>query len=177
MPPETISWSKTTFLKWADFKAEPNPAVFEDSSSIIRYRITWTVNSEVVDGQVEFFLEDIKLITEFYPGLSWVRSMYATPELLNHEQGHFDLAELMRNDVTAEIITVINEKRYAVVGKNDEQCKQFARERSALLLANELKKWQTYMEQKRSEYDRQTNFGQNVKVQSDYDTRFYQLRK
>lgn len=177
MPPETIPWSKTVSLKWTDFKAEPNPAVFEDSSSIIRYRITWTVNSEVSRGQIEFFVEDLKLITEFYPGLSWVRSMYATAELLNHEQGHFDLAELMRNDITAGINNAINKKRHAVAGKNDEQRKQFAREHSAILLADELKKWQSHMEQKRTEYNRQTNFGQNVEIQSDYDMQFSQLRR
>ena len=48
----TLEWSDDLFLKWSDFKAEDNPAVFEDSHSVIKYRFTWTVNSEMINGTI-----------------------------------------------------------------------------------------------------------------------------
>lgn len=176
MPLETIPWSKTAFLGWSDFGAEPNPAAFEDASSTVKYRITWVVNSESVENKVRFFIEDIRLVAEFFPWLSWVRRMYATPGLLKHEQGHFDLAELLRKDITAKIRDAVNQKRYPARGKDAEQQKQFARERSALLLSGELKKWQAYLEEKQSEYDSRTSFGHDAKAQSVYDRQFSRLR-
>lgn len=176
MPPSSIPWSRTTFLRWSDFKAESNPAVFEDAHSTVKYRITWTVNSENIGSHIQFFIEDIKLIAEFFPELSWVRRIYATSELLKHEQGHFDLAELLRTEITKKISSAVHSKRYLAKGKNEEQRKQFAKEYSAALLNKELKKWQSYMEKKQSEYDSQTNFGQDVEAQSAYGLKFSQLR-
>lgn len=176
MPPRAIPWSKTIFLKWSDFEAESNPASFEDALSTVKYRITWTVNSESMGNHIQFFIEDVNLVAEFFPELSWVREIYATSNLLKHEQGHFDLAEMLRDEITKKITGVIHSKRYLAKGKNEEQRKQFAKEYSALLLNNELKKWQCYMEEKQSEYDSQTNFGQDAKAQSAYNRKFSQLR-
>ena len=177
MPLETIQWSKTILLRWSDFKAEPNPAAFEDASSTIKYRPTWTVNSEDANGRIQFFVKDLRLAAEFFPRLSWVREQYATAELLNHEQGHFDLAESLRHHITAEITDALHDKRYPALGKNEEQRKQFAREHTTQVIANELKKWHPYLEKKRSEYDGRTDFGQDAKQQSEYDERFSRLRR
>ena len=51
----TIPWSKDYFLGWLDFQAESNPAVFEDVHSTIKYRYTWTVNSDSIGNQIRFF--------------------------------------------------------------------------------------------------------------------------
>ena len=174
---DILPWSKTTFLKWSDFEADPNPAVFEDASVMTRYRVVWTVGSEKIKDQIQFFIEDIKMVTEFYPALSWVRDMYATDKLLRHAQGHFDLVESLREKITANISKAFHGKMYPAVGKNKEQRKQFAREYSALLLEDELKNWQPYVDKRQSEYDTHTDFGGNAKAQSDYDVQFAKLRQ
>ena len=176
MPPPTIPWSKTTMLDWPDFKAVPNPAVFESAHSTIRYRIAWTVGSESVDNEVQFFIDKINIITEFFPELSWVREMYATKSLLRHEQGHFDLAELFRNDITEKIKNAFTGKLYHTIGKNDDQCKQYAREHSGRLLYEVLKKHQTHLDEQRSQYDKMTNFGEDEHEQAVYDAQFLNLR-
>jgi len=43
---DTLEWSSDYSLTWSDFKAEYNPAIYEDSHSVIKYRFTWTVNSD-----------------------------------------------------------------------------------------------------------------------------------
>ena len=172
----TIPWSKDYFLDWSDFQAESNPAVFEDVHSTIKYRYTWTVNSDSIGNQIRFFIENIDLTAEFYPLLSWVRQPQATPPLLKHEQGHFDFAELLRSEITEQIQNVFNGKKFPTRGQNPEQQKQFAREDSGLLIANEIKKWEKYLFEKQEEYDKQTNYGQIVEKQQEYDIMFKKLR-
>ena len=172
----TISWSKDYFLDWLDFQAESNPAVFEYVHSTIKYRYTWTVNSDSIGNQIRFFIENIDLTAEFYPLLSWVRQPQATSQLLKHEQGHFDFAELLRSEITEHIQNVFNGKKFPTRGQNPEQQKQFAREDSNLLIANEIEKWEKYLFEKQEEYDKQTNYGQIVEKQQEYDIMFKNLR-
>ncbi len=171
-----ISWSKHYFLGWSDFQAESNPATFEDAHSTIKYHYTWIVNSDIIDSQIKFFIENIDLTTEFYPLLSWVRQPQATPELLNHEQGHFDLAELLRLNITAQIQNMFNGKKFSTRGQNHEQQKQFAREDSGLMIANEVEKLEKYLFEQQEEYDKQTNYGQIIEKQQEYDDMFKKLR-
>jgi hypothetical protein len=172
----SISWSVDSLLTWSDFKAESNPASFEDAHSVIKYRYTWTINSENVGKQIMFFIENINLTTEFYPLLSWVRLSQATSNLLKHEQGHFDLAESLRPDIEKHIQNVFAGKKFPTRGQNQEQQKQFAREDSGLMIAKEVEKWEKILSEKQEEYDNLTNFGYNLKIQLDYDNMFNKLR-
>ena len=52
-----IPWTSDYSLKWSDFKAELNPAVFEDSHSAIKYGFTWTVNSDKIDDKIVFLID------------------------------------------------------------------------------------------------------------------------
>lgn len=172
----TILWSKDYFLNWSDFQAESNPSTFEDAHSIIKYRYTWTVNSDNLGSQIRFFIEKIELITEFHPLLSWVRQLHATSQLLNHEQGHFDLVELYRPKITQHIQSVFDKMKFPTRGQHPEQQKQFAREDSGLMIAKEVEKWEKYISEKQEEYDKQTNFGQIIEKQREYDDVFKKLR-
>lgn len=171
-----ISWSKDCFLNWSNFQAESNPAAIEDAHSTIKYHITWTVNSDSVGNQIRFFIENVDLTAEFHPLLSWVRQPQATPQLLKHEQGHFDLAELLRPKITEQIQNVFAEKKFPTRGQNQEQQKQFAREDSGLMIAKEVEKWEKYLFEKQEEYDKQTNYGQIIEKQEEYDDTFKKLR-
>lgn len=172
----TISWSKDNFLDWSNFQAEFNPAALEDVHSIIKYRYTWIVNSDSDDSQIRFFIENIDLTAEFYPLLSWVRPSEATPNLLKHEQGHFDLAELLRPEITKQIQSVFDEKKFPTRGQNQERQKQHAREDSGLMIAKELEIFEKYLFEKQEEYDKQTNYGQIIEKQQEYDNMFKKLR-
>ena len=93
---EVIHWSDNPILNISNFMAEPNPGIFEDSHSVIKYGFTWVVNSEQLDDQVVFSVENIQLSVEFNPLLSWIRMSEFNDGLLKHEQGHFDLAEIIK---------------------------------------------------------------------------------
>lgn len=171
-----ISWSRDYFLKLSDFKADSNPATFEDAHSIIRYSYTWTVNSEGIGDQIKFFIENIVLTTEFYPILSWIRPSQETTLLLKHEQGHFDLVEFLKPTITKHIEEVFEEKKFSTQGQNQEQQKQFARKSSGLMIANEIEKWEKYIFDERKEYDVQTDYGHVIEKQQKFDDMFKKLR-
>lgn len=170
-----LCWSPC-LLAWSDFKAEPNSIDFEDAYSFIKYSYTWTLISENFGNEIKFAIQNITLHSEFHKHLSWVRIPLATDQLLHHQQGHFDLAELIRLEITPKLKNILEHKWYPTRGQNDEQRKQFAREDSEMLLAKEMEKWDEYLLEKQQIYDMETNYGQAREKQSDYDARFTQLR-
>lgn len=172
----TLEWSPNFALSWSDFQAESNPAVFEDSHNVIKYRFTWIVNSENIDGKIIFLIDDISLFAEFHPLLSWVRPSEANESLLNHEQGNFDLAELVRRENIANLQTKFYKKHFPTRGQNDEQRKQFAKEDSGKMINEEVEKLQTIFDEKSLKYQNETNYGKNIEEQSKYDLIFKQLR-
>jgi len=172
----TLIWSNDTFLRWSDFKAEPNSSAFEDSHSFIKYRYTWTVNSDKIENQIIFFIENIQLSVEFHSVLSWVRFLQANDDLLKHEQGHFDLAELIKRENLEKLKNKFYEKQFPTRGKNEEQRKQFAKHDSGKMIAEEVEKLEELLSKRRQEYDEQTNFGQNLEKQLEYNSAFDRLK-
>lgn len=171
-----VIWSKDYFLTWSDFKAESNSASFEDSHSVIKYQFTWTVNSEKTANEILFFIENIQLSVEFQSHLSWVRNSQTNIDLLKHEQGHFDLGELIKRDNLEKLQNNLYGKQFPTRGKNEEQRKQFAKEDSGRIIVKEIEKLEQLLSQKRKEYDDKTDFGQNLEKQSEYNSLFDKLR-
>jgi len=171
-----ISWEPNFHLKWFDFKAESNPAIFEDSHSVIKYRFTWILNSDIINDQIVFLIEDVHLIVEFHPLLSWVRHSESNENLLKHEQGNFDLAEMVKRENIKKLQDTFYSKYFPTRGQNDEQRKQFAKEDSGKMIVDEVSKLQQLYDKKRLKYQDETNFGQNESKQSEYDFIFKQLR-
>ncbi len=173
----TLQWTPDFVLSWSDFQAESNPAVFEDSHSVVKYRFTWTVNSEKIGEQIVFFIEDIRLFVEFHPLLSWVRSSEANDSLLNHEQGNFDLAELVKNDNLKKLQNQFYSKYFPTRGQNEQQQKQFAKEDSGKMINFEVEKLQKLYDEKSLKYHDETNHGLEIVPQSKYNLIFKQLRR
>ncbi len=172
----TIEWKPDFNIRWSDFEAESNPAAYEDSHSTIKYRFTWTVNSDIIEEKIVFFIEDIHLIVEFHPRLSWVRSSESSDRLLKHEQGNFDLAELVKRENIKKLQDMFYSKHFPTRGQNVEQQKQFAKEDSGKMIVEEVNNLQQLYDGKSLKYQNETNCGQNESIQSKYDLVFEQLR-
>jgi hypothetical protein len=171
-----LSWKNNSYLKWSDFKAESNTAVFEDFHSVIKYRFTWTVNSEKVEDKIKFLIEDIQIFVDFNPILSWVRISESNDDLLKHGQGCFDLAELVKRENISNLEGKFYSKHFPTRGKNEEQRKQFAKEDSGKMIAEEVEKLQQLYDEKLCKYQDETDFGHDVEQQSKYDLSFKSLR-
>ena len=171
----TLEWTPNFTLSWSDFQAESNPAVFEDSHSVIKYRFTWVVDSEKIDEQIVFLIKDISLFVEFHPLLSWVRQSDANESLLSHEQGNFDLAELVKRENIVNLQKEFYNKHFSTRGQNDEQRKQFAKEDSGKMINEQVEKLQNLFDKRSQKYQNDTNYGKNLEGQSKYDLTFRQL--
>lgn len=173
-----IDWSQQRYLNWNDFMAESNPAVYQDAYSKIQYHPIWTLNSEQMRGDVFFFIDEIHLTTQFLKHLSWVRGNLANDILLSHQQGFFDLAEELRPRITRLLYEKFAKKQYPMKGKNETESKQFAREDSGILIKTELENLYNKLFLTATEkYETDTNYGENVEKQKEYDQRFKKLRE
>ncbi len=173
----TIEWTSFSKLRWSDFQAESNPAVFEDSHSVIKYGFTWIVNSDKINGDdIVFLIDKISLFVEFHSLLSWVRQSQDTDHLLNHEQGCFDLAELVKRENLPVLEDKFYNKQFPTRGQNNEQRKQFAKEDSGKMIHEEVEKLQCVFDERLLQYRNDTDFGNNAESQSKYDLIFKKLR-
>ena len=108
--------------------------------------------------------------------LSWVRKSELDDTLLNHEQGHFDLAELLRRDYDKILKNKFYEKVFPTRGQNDAQRKQFAKEDSGKMISLEIDKLSEILRKKREDYDGETEYGHNVPNQTKYTEIFKKLK-
>ncbi len=173
---DVVVWSDNSSLTWSDFKAESNPASYEDSHCVIKYQFTWIINSKNSENEILFSIEDIQLTTEFHSILSWVRPLQNNDSLLAHEQGHFDLAEMIKRENLEKLQKRFYEKEFPTRGKNEDQSKQFAKVDSGKMIVMEIEKLEETLSQKRQEYDEQTSFGKNLEKQLEYNSLFDKLR-
>ena len=173
---DIVEWSKNRLLTWSDYKAESHPGTFEDAHSAIKYRCTWTVDSKKIGNEILFFIENIVLHTEFHSLLSWVRSSEANDMLLKHEQGHFDLAQLINQENLKKLQNLFYGKQYPTRGKNEEQRKQLAKEDSGRMITLEVEKLEQYLLEQRNDYDVETDYGKNIEKQQKFNSMFEQLR-
>lgn len=78
-----INWSEDRKLKWEDFKAVPQK--IGDVAALTATHLGFSYN--VVNGKITYTIE-----CKFEKNRSW--GMVKNSWILNHEQGHFDIAEI-----------------------------------------------------------------------------------
>jgi len=108
--------------------------------------------------------------------LSSFRTLEINENLLKHEQGHFDLAELIKIENLEELQNKFYNIPFPTRGQNDEQRKQFAKLDSGKMISKEIEKLEELLRIRRLQYDEQTNFCQNQEKQIEYDLIFNNLR-
>lgn len=94
--PESITWNENRKLEWKDFKGVPKPRGPEAAVTASRTAILMKES-----GKGEIILT---ITTEFNSNLSWVRTGYELPYLLNHEQLHFDMQELYTRKLKKDLL-------------------------------------------------------------------------
>lgn len=201
---DVIPWSPDRLLEWADFGADVNPAAYEDAYSAIRYRPKWTVSSvrggagdggghddpwardggdgdasggdgSAAAGAIFFTVGSLYVTTEFWPVLSWARAS-CDDATLNHQQGHFDLGEIVMRREIDGIRQSLYGRRFPTRGKNEDQRKQLAKEDSALVVEPVMASLERALEKEQARYDADTRHGDDLDAQLRYDELFAALR-
>ena len=177
-----IHWSKDQKLKWSDFMAEPNPAHEHDALSAIRFFVNPIITADNPDRPRFFSISKIIVVPEFQKKLSWVREFVLgdyniSKKLLNHEQGHFDLAKESSSEIERLAVKSFEGKRFPIRGKNEHEILEYAREDALSLTNEQVEKIRAdYLTKLRNRYDSETDFGNNLTKQQEYNKRFEKLR-
>lgn len=95
-------WHADQKLTWNDFKASPDRN--HPYAAITYSGISYGFSAEVVNGEVYI---DYTVNCFFVASKSWVKKRYlGDPELLKHEQLHFDITELFTRRLREELSTM-----------------------------------------------------------------------
>ena len=79
---DSLAWSSSQKLTWADYKASPNP----ESDAAASTTTFLSIQYHITGNHLEF-----KIQSKFSKTHSW--GIHKTDYILRHEQGHFDIAE------------------------------------------------------------------------------------
>lgn len=132
---EEINWSADRKLCWEDFKGEADST--RDYAAYTSYTISssYTQKSDTLT---------ILLSNTFVPNLSWVKANKQTPDLLAHEQLHFDIAELYARKTRKEFSQLSSKTNL------ESQWKKI------------YNKYQSELDKEQNRYDKETDYSRNV---------------
>lgn len=140
---EELEWRSDRKLKWEDFKSLP------DAHSKASAEVLCTVKVDYRSKQDTLFVV-VKAIMK--QSESWYNRKYKVPASLQHEQIHFDIAEIYARTLRSKI-TVLKTKKSKVSDELDVLIK---------LNGQELNTFQDM-------YDNETNHGRNKKKQLEWE--------
>ncbi len=87
---DTMTWSESRKLTWADFKATPDTS--SDAVALTASGITFGYSVKTSSSRIIDFKATVE--AHFYPDKSWYIKHKGNNYILKHEQLHFDITEL-----------------------------------------------------------------------------------
>jgi len=143
-----IYWNKNFTLVWEDFKGDPTQSK-ETSAALSNIALPYGFET-YSDGKVI-----ISIYTCFLKNTSWVKDRFKNKVLLQHEQLHFDIAELFRRKIVKELSeTDLNIKNTEVVLKS---------------IMNKI--WGGEYKKMQELYDAETNFSRIIRGQIEWNNK------
>lgn len=143
----SIPWDADRKLVWSDFRGTPQP--HHQKVAATQYQIGYEYSLE----NNEFIFD---VTCEFIPRLSWVAERGETDYILEHEQKHFDLAEIyarkLRKELQEADINIRNYQRMtnAIYDKVWRECQleqmKYDEETNHSIIADEQERWNDYIE-------------------------------
>ena len=87
MEDNRIYWSDSVELKWINFKGKPSVKADLSIDAVSKVAIHYSASTD--NDTASVIVNAI-----FYQSLSWKKNDFPSRDLLNHEQGHFNLTEI-----------------------------------------------------------------------------------
>lgn len=153
-----ISWDKNRPLTWDDFKGEPDASSPHSAETVTKLESAW--EGEGVKGGVK--VTSVSSTAFFNSSQSWVKEGQKSDDLLKHEQGHFDIAEIFAREKKKEMDKLVGqvfESEEAVNKKVEEICQKI----------------QKRLDKMNEQYDKQTKHGTDKKKQEQWDKKIKKI--
>ena len=141
---EFIEWKEGVQLKWEDFLAIPDSSIHHEAISSLGFK--YKFNQDTLDS----YLIRPVVLAVFYPSKSWTKGV-DSDNLLQHEQLHFDILELIARQLRKELKGLEKEERVKLdeiyqilnqyVDKLDVVQDQYDKETGHSIAANKQREW------------------------------------
>lgn len=151
---KSISWTDSVRLSWKDFQGTPNSN--SDAAAVTASGISYEFNATVKGGEV---FVDYRVNSYFYPLKSWYNKELGDPQVLRHEQLHFDITELH----TRKMRDVLSQMKFT-----EEVRKE---------IKSVYKKTLEDLQRMQKQYDAETDFSRNPEQQKRWETKIVILLK
>jgi hypothetical protein len=123
-----FQWNEHNKLSWEDFRGDVR-AETERSAAATHCGIGFKTKTEGPDKKPK-----VVVYNTFYTSKSWVRPDAKMPEILEHEQGHFDLCEIYTRKLRARMDLFdfgVTDIRTALMNIYDEVSREYERRQQA----------------------------------------------
>ncbi|MDR2963005.1 MAG: DUF922 domain-containing protein [Bacteroidales bacterium] len=144
---EKIVWGER-LLAWTDFKAKAPASSPNSAMSMVGVESAF---------ESDHAIALIDIVSVFYPAQSWAKMQDTSQNLLQHEQGHFDIVEIFARKFRKKLLET------NLTSKNIQQ----KYEQFFASMNTEKDKFQEL-------YDKETNFSRNKEKQAQWNARIAQ---
>jgi hypothetical protein len=116
---QLVPWSETRPIEWADFQGTPPPdaASLNEAAAIhmtIKWHAQFSIQPEALGSHAWLAAVDRVVVSnQVNPRFSWALPSQTTPDVLRHEQFHFNLNEIYRRKLQEELHTLSTRGRSA----------------------------------------------------------------
>jgi len=150
-------------LRIEEFQGKPDRTQFGDAYTANRVEFKYEFNFEEENGDVMAQLKSFEAFSVFLPQVSWWKST-ARDFLLDHEQGHFDIAEATARRIQLGFEKVLaDQKRIRARGATKKE----AAEKLTAKLSRVMKVANDRANQDNEEYDSITSHGMRRRIQAE----------
>jgi hypothetical protein len=159
---EVINWSTDVRLKWSDFKA-PQPIY---SGSAVAVSSCGFGYEGIISGKEVL----INVFVRFYKNESWHDEGLDYPDVLAHEQLHFDICELFGRMLYKEVVDLrskgrLTEKNLEIAYNNlvqqyDEFQDRYDRETEHSTVVAKQREWNTKIRQELNRFAEYSNYSE-----------------
>jgi hypothetical protein len=164
---QSFEWSHERPLTWDDFKGRVPRDADEKRVAATTASLVWSYRYTIAlsDSACSYTIAEIHSGAKFHTDTSWVRPGHRTAAVLQHEQRHFDIAQIFHvrfDDAVAGLVG----SSHACSGRNQRRAAEDAERSIARNIGSIYDEiWRNY-EAEQQTYDRETGHGTDAAAQA-----------
>ena len=167
--PGDLEWSANAPLRWEDFQGPVDPSASRERVAMTAASLSWgyTYGLERGNGHCVYRITSIDIQAIFNRRDSWVLPGHLTDRVLEHEQGHFDIAQLFKlklEDSASELLSA----RWPCEGDSVQAASEYTVREAGRIVSNLGQKiWSEHVAAQKA-YDDQTGHGTESRAQRNW---------
>lgn len=155
-----------------NFKGPPDPSSPRLATTRAGITVSWSFRTTLRgDGKYESRLIDIKYESYFAEGESWWKDKTINGDLLRHEQGHFDVVEILARELDANKRKIMDQLKGE--GDTREEAEADLKQQFARYAQNVIKE----QHKRQKIYDNETDYNKNSIKQKEWNRKLNEALK